>query len=251
MTDHLTEARAAYAAAVATGWPEDALTEVVAHILDHLKAEQAPQQLAASIRRGLADAAAGRTEYLGRFADDEPEPEPDYGPRPAGCCGACPPILGGGYDCTCVDNPRCDANKADRIDRDGDRWVWCDGCGGLRMDGHGMHKSGYGWTAAELDGGCGPLTFAPQPADTPQEAASADLPASQPEPDQHPDRPSKALPPEIDAALTRALADAWDQGYCARHADDVHATYTDNPYRQEQHRSVLSGHGITPREERQ
>jgi len=27
--------------------------------------------------------------------------------RPAGCCGVCPPIAGGGYDCTCEGNPRC------------------------------------------------------------------------------------------------------------------------------------------------
>ena len=119
--------------------------------------EALTQALAASIRRGLDDVAAGRTEYLGRFTDDEP----DYGPRPDGCCGTCPPIRGGGYDCTCADNPRCNANHADRIDREGDRWVWCARCGGLRMDGHGMHKSGIGWTAAEIDEDCGPLTFAP------------------------------------------------------------------------------------------
>lgn len=27
--------------------------------------------------------------------------------RPPECCGVCPPILRGGYDCTCADNPRC------------------------------------------------------------------------------------------------------------------------------------------------
>lgn len=27
--------------------------------------------------------------------------------RPARCCGVCPPIYGGGYDCTCRLNPRC------------------------------------------------------------------------------------------------------------------------------------------------
>lgn len=27
--------------------------------------------------------------------------------RPPECCGKCPPILGGGYDCTCAGNPRC------------------------------------------------------------------------------------------------------------------------------------------------
>lgn len=30
-----------------------------------------------------------------------------YGPRPEGCCGVCPAIAGGGYDCTCEDNPHC------------------------------------------------------------------------------------------------------------------------------------------------
>lgn len=30
----------------------------------------------------------------------------DY-PRPPGCCGKCPEIVGGGYDCTCKNNPRC------------------------------------------------------------------------------------------------------------------------------------------------
>lgn len=28
-------------------------------------------------------------------------------PRPDSCCGKCPPIVGGGYDCTCDGNPRC------------------------------------------------------------------------------------------------------------------------------------------------
>ncbi|WNM74237.1 hypothetical protein SEA_PARASELENE_62 [Mycobacterium Phage Paraselene] len=27
--------------------------------------------------------------------------------RPDGCCGVCPGIVGGGYDCTCAGNPRC------------------------------------------------------------------------------------------------------------------------------------------------
>lgn len=29
-------------------------------------------------------------------------------PRPAECYGKCPPIVGGGYDCTCEGNPRCE-----------------------------------------------------------------------------------------------------------------------------------------------
>lgn len=32
---------------------------------------------------------------------------PETDPRPAQCCGKCPPIRGGGYDCTCEGNPRC------------------------------------------------------------------------------------------------------------------------------------------------
>lgn len=36
---------------------------------------------------------------------------PDTGvPRPGTCCGACPPIAGGGWDCTCPGNPRCSVN---------------------------------------------------------------------------------------------------------------------------------------------
>lgn len=34
-----------------------------------------------------------------------------YGPRPDGCCGKCPPISRGGYDCTCAGNPRCQASE--------------------------------------------------------------------------------------------------------------------------------------------
>lgn len=28
-------------------------------------------------------------------------------PRPDGCCGKCPPLIRGGYDCTCRGNERC------------------------------------------------------------------------------------------------------------------------------------------------
>lgn len=27
--------------------------------------------------------------------------------RPGTCCGVCPEIIGGGFDCTCDANPRC------------------------------------------------------------------------------------------------------------------------------------------------
>lgn len=37
--------------------------------------------------------------------------------RPDGCCGVCPPILGGGYDCTCSGNPRCPSVRAAERER--------------------------------------------------------------------------------------------------------------------------------------
>ena len=117
--DHLSRREVALAA--------DDLHAILSAILDHLEA----QQTDASIRRGLDDAAAGRTEYLGRFADDEPEPDP-------------------------LD----ESNHTDRYDRFGTLWVWCDGCNGFRPYFHGMHESGCGWTAAGLDEHYGPLTFA-------------------------------------------------------------------------------------------
>ena len=62
---------------------------------------------------------------------------------------------------TYADNPRCDANHTDRIDCEGDRWVWCDECYGFRIGNrYGMHESGYGWGAVELDEAYGPLRFA-------------------------------------------------------------------------------------------
>ena len=40
---------------------------------------------------------------------------PDTGlPRPDTCCGACPPIAGGGWDCTCAGLPECPVTAADR-----------------------------------------------------------------------------------------------------------------------------------------
>lgn len=34
-------------------------------------------------------------------------PDNGGGHRPEHCCGKCPPIVGGGYDCTCEGNPNC------------------------------------------------------------------------------------------------------------------------------------------------
>lgn len=104
MTDHLADARAAFAAAAATGWPEDALTEVISQIIDHLEA----QQTEASLRRGLADITAGRTVDLGSFAQPEPQPETD----PA-CRERWPECRQGGYDPACCRFPKscsCDAS---------------------------------------------------------------------------------------------------------------------------------------------
>ena len=205
--DHLSRREVALAA--------DDLHAILSAILDHLDA-----QVAASIRRGLADAAAGR------FTDDEPEPEPDYGPRPAGCCGTCPPTLGGGYDCTCADNPRCDANHTDRIDRYGSRWFWCDRCEGFRPYFHGIHRPARGCSAAELDRDYGPLTFASRPANTPTTA---------PQPDEaHGDAPDPARP--ADTHTDNIRAEAWDEGHRTGYADGVHPDgdhTTPNPYRKD------------------
>ena len=43
-TAPLADARAAFAAAAATGWSEDALTEVISQIINHLEAQDTPQQ---------------------------------------------------------------------------------------------------------------------------------------------------------------------------------------------------------------
>ena len=151
MTDHLAAARAAIHAE--HGWsmaaPASSLADMayaIARILDHLE----EQRTDASIQRGLDDAAAGETVSLGSFARyDEPEPDPLDG-----------------------------ANHADRYDRDGERWVWCGACSGLRLDGYGSHgecEFVYGWSAVEIDEVCGPLTFAPRPADTPTQPADRDF----------------------------------------------------------------------------
>ena len=59
-------------------------------------------------------------------------------------------------------DPLDESNHTDRIDCYGERWIWCDGCEGFRLDGHKVHKSNYGWSAvAELDGCYGPLTYPP------------------------------------------------------------------------------------------
>ena len=70
--------------------------------------EYTPEAAASDEKEILLDQLDG---LFSTFWIDVDKPEPDYGPRPDGCCGTCPPIGGGGYDCTCVDNPRCEANQ--------------------------------------------------------------------------------------------------------------------------------------------
>ncbi|QEA30406.1 hypothetical protein FGL91_18745 [Microbacterium sp. CBA3102] len=57
---------------------------------------------------------------------DEVEPLVLLHELPDTCCGACPRILNGGYDCTCEHNPRCPKYVAPalrkRIARALDRW---------------------------------------------------------------------------------------------------------------------------------
>ena len=204
--DHLSRREVALAA--------DDLHAILSAILDHLDA-----QVAASIRRGLDDAAAGR------FADDEPEPDP-------------------------LD----ESNHDDRYDLDGDRWVWCGECDGFRLGArHEAHESSYGWSAYGVNEDYGPLTFAPWPADTPTTA---------PQPDEaHGDAPDPARPAETHTApdtydvrlawlgdepigsdadldfchwLGNICANAWGEGHRAGYADGAHyddPRITLNPYR--------------------
>lgn len=60
----------------------------------------------------------------------EVDPDPDLAPaddglaewerellRPDTCCGKCPPIAGGGFDCTCEGNPRCKSQSKSAMTR--------------------------------------------------------------------------------------------------------------------------------------
>ena len=169
--DHLSRREAVLAA--------DDLHAILSAILDHLEA----QQTDASIRRGLDDVAAGRTEYLGRFADDEPDPLDE-------------------------------SNHADRYDRDGDRWVWCDRCGGFRIVGHVNHRRCHrrcGWTVLQINDLYGPLTFAPRPAEPP---------ATAPQPDEaHGDAPGPTSP----FASVNIDREAWEADMREQIAAEIEA----------------------------
>lgn len=75
------------------------------------------------------EAALGVASYIRNTSpgrSEEVEPLVLLSERPSTCCGACPPILTGGYDCACEHNPRCPKYVApplrQRIARALDRW---------------------------------------------------------------------------------------------------------------------------------
>ena len=70
------------------------------------------------------------------------------GARPDYCCGVCPPFADGGYDCTCMGNPRCPSGKKaprvwfNRPQIWWPRWtpIW------RSHDEYGRHTLVIGWT---------------------------------------------------------------------------------------------------------
>ena len=198
----------------------DDLHAILSAILDHLEA----QQTEASIQRGLDQVAAGETEALGSFAHYA---DPD---------------------------PLDDSNYADRYDCDGVPWRWCDECNGFRM---GIrHKPGIGLPVATIDDLCGPLTFAPRPAEPPTAAPQPEQAHGGGDADE-PARPAgthtapetydmrlawlgdEAIGSDADRDfglwLDNIRAEAWCEGHRAGFADGVHPDdrITPNPYRKD------------------
>lgn len=107
--------------------PANAHLAIIANLLAHIEV----QNTEASIQRGLEQIKASEVVDID-WKDSLPEPDP-------------------------LD----ETNRDDRIDRDGDRWRWCDKCCGFRNVGaHGMHSPSHGWTASGINELYGPLTFA-------------------------------------------------------------------------------------------
>ena len=82
-----------------------------------------------TVLEAVAPLIAAQAEALREFAqwvDAECPHEPDVHapPRPAYCCGVCPEMARGGYDCTCFGNPRC-------------KGPVCPDCGHPALDHHG------------------------------------------------------------------------------------------------------------------
>lgn len=83
-----------------------------------------------TLHNGYPENTAAMSAYISNSSpdgSDEVEPVGILLERPSGCCGACPRILNGGYDCTCEHNPRCPNYTAPplgkRIARALDRWL--------------------------------------------------------------------------------------------------------------------------------
>lgn len=65
--------------------------------------------------------------------------------RPRICCGKCPEVVSGGFDCTCAGNPRCPSGARCR-------------CGHYALDHHGVdrdpHQGGCfgagGWSGSRI-----------------------------------------------------------------------------------------------------
>ena len=81
-------------------------------------------------------------------------------PRPTYCCGKCPPIVGGGYDCTCLDNPRCKKGtqmsadrtvtfRAEQVGRQ--RFAICQTCGATILTAYQKHWWAQTMTIIEIN----------------------------------------------------------------------------------------------------
>lgn len=96
---------------------------------------------------------AGWEGQHGPFPDRQPGTTEPVEDRPEGCCGECPEIVGGGYDCTCADNPRC-PNTSETLKSSepqmGEAWIveaFGEICYGLRD-----HEGYPEWTIVDSDG---------------------------------------------------------------------------------------------------
>lgn len=95
-------------------------------------------------------------------------------------------------------DPLDETNHADRYDRDGDRWVWCDACDGFADSSHIRHIPETGWSAVAIAVDYGPVTFAPQP---PSTATTTPQPEPEPQATPEPARPELNVQTRLANAL--------------------------------------------------